>query len=212
MTQQDVTIDEQLDFFFRLASAWNQISINHANSIELSRLHRACVPLLAPAYSIVFAIEALLRDHHLFAAELLQRPLLERVGVLNFLLSKGEFALALWEHGWNKDDKNRPRMTELIDAIPELAKQPHGIATELTPEEFKRQTLLRLHSVVHADPIGALRTLMPSDCGVVMVSGPMQGNPTRRQEVGVLTAVCVSALLGVTERIFPEAGWPMNKP
>jgi hypothetical protein len=208
----DASLDQKLEFFFGLSRIWNQIAIRHANSITLSSLQRASVSLLAPAYSIAFAIEPLFKDHHLFAAELLQRPLLERIGVLNFLIKNEDSGLALWERGWEQSDKSRPKMNELIAMIPELANPPPGIETNLTAEEFRRQTLIRLHSVVHADPVGALRALMPSSSGgLTMVAGPMKDNPIRRQEVGNVTIICISSLLGATERVFPNAGWPQKK-
>jgi hypothetical protein len=123
-TVADATTEEKLQFIFGVARLWNAAAVDHANSKERSRLQEAAIQLLAPAYAIAFAIEDLLRGRHLFAAELLQRPLLERIGVLNFLQFGGETALAVWERGWLHRDRDRPSLEKLLEYIPELSEKP----------------------------------------------------------------------------------------
>jgi hypothetical protein len=83
----------------------------------------------------------------------------------------------------------------------------------MTAAEFRKVTINRLHSLVHADPIGALRTLKPT--GVPerysLISGPMDGHPERVNEVGTLTFVLVNALVKATERTFPLVSWPVHE-
>jgi len=211
-TVSDATTDEKLHFIFGVARLWNTVAVDHANSIERNRLQQAAIALLAPAYAIAFAIEDLLKGSHLFAAELLQRPLLERVGVLNFLQSGGEAALEVWERGWLHRDRERPSLEKLLERILELSEKPSNDVT-MTPAEFRKVTINRLHSLVHADPIGALRTLKQTGIPekYSFISGPMGGHPERANEVGTLTFVLLNALVKATERTFPLAPWPLNE-
>lgn len=204
---------QRLKFISNVANAWNQRSVEHANQIDLTRLQRAAVQLLAPAYSIGFAIETLISTRHLFAAELLLRPLIERIAVLNFLHAEGETALGVWERGWEPKDKDRPRIRRLLDYVPELAREPDGLAKP-SADDFKSYTLRRLHAIVHPDPVGSLRCLSPDADGETfrMISGPMVDNQVRVDEVATLAFIFVSALLKVTERTFPHANWPLNRP
>jgi len=205
MAAASVPVGEKLEFFFCLAKQWNAIALNHGNSIPKGRLENAAVQLLAPSYSIAFAIETLLQERHLFGAELLLRPLIERVAVLNYLAAEGEPALDLWERGW---DKNSPSLSKLVEYVPNLQDSTSEPESQISMGEFRRKTLKRLHKIVHADPFGSLRCLAPTDDGYRMVSGPMMNNPVRYDEVATDTIIFISALLKVTERVFPGANWP----
>jgi hypothetical protein len=208
----EATTEEKLKFFFELARLWNRTAVDHANSVARSRQQEAAIQLLAPTYAVAFAIEELLKGSHLFAAELLQRPLLERIGVLNFLQFGGEGALAVWERGWLFRDRERPGLEKLLEFIPELSEKPNSDVT-LTPEEFRKLTINRLHSLVHADPIGALRTMKQTGAPeeYSLISGPMNDHPERANEVGTLTVVLISSLIKATERTFPLAPWPLER-
>lgn len=209
MLATDVPVEEKLKFFLNLAKEWNAKAVKYSNSVQLSRLQSAATQLLSPAYSLAFGIEALLSARHLFAAELLLRPLIERVAVLNYLAEEGDQALDIWDSGWDKN--KRPSLPELIEYVPVLQDRPSEPDGSMTMKEFRQRTLNRLHALVHADPLGSLRCLAPAESDHVMISGPMVGNQIRFNEVAIHTVIFVSALLKVTERVFPCAEWPYER-
>lgn len=198
---------------FAIAERRNLIATGFANAKTLTPTERAMGALLAPAYSIAISLKTLVFAGHFFSAEILHRSLLERVGVASFILKEGDRGLRVWQRGWRKDDPERPSIGRLLDCIPELEFESLPDA-ELTAAEYRKLTLARLHSVVHADPDGTLRGLEPNidGDGFMLVSGPMLNNPTRFREIADNTTVFLAALFGVTQRAFPEAPWPRPIP
>ena len=189
----------QLSEIFRSAHAWDAMAISTANSAPRNRLQESSVPLLAASYSILFSIETLVSRHHLFAAELLCRPLLERVGLLYYFLQH-EDGVGRWERGWEQSEPGRPSITNLVECIPAF-KRPES-------ERYRKALIKRLHAVVHADPIGHLRMLQEDGDGDVrIISGPMPQNSQRYLEIANDIIISAIALLNVTQDIFPEARW-----
>ncbi|MGA0546094.1 DUF5677 domain-containing protein [Brevundimonas sp. VNH65] len=66
---------------------------------DLSRLQIAATQIVPHALSLALAIRELVRQGYLLAAEVLMRPLLERVAVISYL-AEHEEKIALWEAGW----------------------------------------------------------------------------------------------------------------
>jgi len=65
----------------------------------------------------------LVRTGYLFSAEILLRPLIERVAVISYLMHIGDKALDLWEQGWPY--KTRPPLSKMLDSIKEYAELDH---------------------------------------------------------------------------------------
>src|SRR5438874_10366310 len=107
----------QFDILITAGMALNTAVANGTHGRELTRLQRAGCQIIPNGFSIALSIRELLRAGYLFSAEILLRPLIERVAVLSHLIVTGEDALILWERGW--PHKTRPSLKMMLDQIKE---------------------------------------------------------------------------------------------
>jgi hypothetical protein len=80
----------------------------------LSPVEQAAAQLVPQAVSIALSIRELIRQGYLFSAGLLLRPLIERVGTVEYLRVHPE-AVAAWHSGWPR--REQPCLQELLEAI-----------------------------------------------------------------------------------------------
>jgi hypothetical protein len=196
--QKKIDRDGKLSLLFQSARVWNWAAADNANAFPRNSVQNASIPVLAGSYSILFAIEDLMKNNHLFAAELLLRPLLERVGLL-YHFQESDESVARWERGWEHKEPGRPSITTLIECIPAFK------ASESEP--YRKVLLKRLHALVHPDPIGSLRMIQEHSAGITRLMAGPADNRQRYVEVANDIIIATTALLNVTEAIFPKATW-----
>ncbi len=113
---------------------------------QLTPLQRAACQIIPNGFSIALSIRELVRTGYLFSAELLLRPLMERVAVISYLIQHEE-ALNLWERGWPY--KSRPPLSKMLLSMGEDAGMDKKSNTEVAQE-----MITQFNSLIHADPTG----------------------------------------------------------
>ncbi len=111
---------------------------------DLSPIERAATQLIPQAVSIALSIRELIRQGYLFSAALLLRPLIERVGLMEFLRVNPE-AVRSWHAGWPRRDQ--PNLETLLETI--------SIVESGSSDDLRFFANL-LHKLIHPDPTGAL--------------------------------------------------------
>lgn len=161
---------------------------------ELSRLQIAATQIVPHALSLALAIRELVRQGYLLAAEVLVRPLLERVAVISYL-ADNEDKVALWEAGW--PHKSRPPLKKM------LALMTGGDANEA--DAVAAKIVAQHNALVHADPSGALRH-------AAMIRGKLSfspsksiGEPERCDRLCLEAASWLGVLAARACGIFPNA-------
>jgi hypothetical protein len=171
---------------------------------ELSRLQRAACQILPNGFSIVLSIRELVRSGYLFSAEILLRPLIERVAVISYLKEVGDDALDLWEQGW--PHKTRPPLSKMLDSIKEYAEFDQRSKSVVKLQEIVRQMTRRFNSVIHADPEGLDTNIGLTKSGTIgYLSGASVHEPERCDRICTEAVTYISLLMKRAADIFPEA-------
>jgi len=110
----------------------------------LTPVEQAAAQLVPQAVSIALSIRELIRQGYLFSAGLLLRPLIERVGTVEYLRVHPE-AVDAWHAGWPR--KEQPSFQELLLAT---------VQAESASPEGLRVFANMLHKLIHPDPSGGL--------------------------------------------------------
>jgi len=163
---------------------------------NLSPLQRAATELIPHGFSIALSIRELVRQGYLISAEILLRPLVERVAVISYLCETPS-ALDLWEAGW--PHKTRPPLYRLLAAM-----RASGETQE--NEEIAREITQRFNALIHADPMGARRQASKSRDGRFGYTASKSLDDAGRCDD--ICFQCVSylvILMARTVEIFPDA-------
>lgn len=120
---------------------------------DLSLLEQAAVQLIPQAVSIALSIRELIRQGYLYSAALLLRPMIERVGLLEYLRIHPE-AVQSWHGGWLRNDQ--PSLQKLLKTIGQ---------TEANSEDDLKFFSKVLHKLIHPDPAGALWNMITREDG-----------------------------------------------
>jgi hypothetical protein len=173
----------------------------------LSELQLAATEIAPGGFHLCLAIRELIRSGYLFGAEILLRPLLERVAVLAYLNKNPATGLQLWRDGW--PHKSRPSIKVMIECIEE---PPRTMGDDWYPQNYSVHDLLRdrvdhLNRLVHADPVGAYRnTIFDAERGrPVHLSGPNFKNPEYCGEIAMMANALMCSLVQIVNVIFPNA-------
>ena len=174
----------------------------------LSEIQLAATEIAPGGFHLCLAIRELIRSGYLFAAEILLRPLLERVAVLAYLHKNQATGLQLWRDGW--PHKSRPSIKTMIECIEE---PPRTMGDDRYPQDYSVHELLRervdhLNRLVHADPVSAYRnTVFDAERDrPVHLSGPNFRNPEYCGEVAMTANALMCSLVQIVSVIFPEVG------
>jgi len=182
----------------------NRQAATRSFSSDLMPLQRAAAEIIPGTFHISLAIRQLIRSGHLFAAEVLLRPFLERCAVLAYLRRYPAQGLRLWSRGW--PHKTRPSLKFMIGCIDE---PPRSLDPQQYPADYSVCSLLRervdhLNRLVHADPVGSQRNaLFSAEHGrPVQFAGANFDNPEYCNEIAMLAAGLTSVLMIQTEALF----------
>lgn len=170
---------------------------------ELTRLQRAACQIIPNGFSIALSVRELLRAGYLFSAEILLRPLVERVGVLSYLLATGDDALDLWERGW--PHKTRPSLKIMLDTVREYDDFP----SDANIRQYAKTMIDQFNTVVHADPQGLDSNIGVTASGIHgYLSGAILNDPQRCDLICHITVIYMSLLMKRAIEIFPDGANP----
>jgi hypothetical protein len=161
---------------------------------SLSALQIAASEIAPGAASIGLAIRELVRQGYLFAALVLLRPLVERVGTLAYLVEHPG-ALGSWQSGWPYRD--RPSFAELLSAM-------RGSSGEDALDEAKL-VAGRYHALVHGGPDASIETLVQFRDGFTgfSVSKDLH-SPERADAASFEATMYLIVLMATLSRVFPD--------
>jgi hypothetical protein len=174
---------------------------NSTHGRDLTRLQRAACQIIPNGFSIALSVRELIRAGYLFSAEILLRPLIERVAVLSYLLASGDKALDLWGRGW--PHKSRPSLKMMLGTI----KEYDGFQSEPDIRQLTTEMIDRFNTVVHADPQGLDTNIgTPTSGNPGYLSGANVNDPQRCDLVCQIATIYMTLLLKRAIEVFPDFG------
>ena len=166
---------------------------------RLSRLQRAGCQLLPNGFAIALSVRELIRAGYLFSAEILLRPLIERVAVLSYLTASGDSALDLWEHGW--PHKSRRSLKMMLETI----KEYDDFDSDGDIRQLTKLMIDQFNTVIHADPQGLDTNIgTPTTGNPGYLSGANLNDPERCDRICHTVVIYMSLLMKRALEIFPN--------
>ena len=158
---------------------------------DLSPLEKAAAQLIPQAVSIALSIRELIRQGYLFSAALLLRPLIERVGLVEYLRIHPE-AVQSWHNGWPRRDQ--PNFRTLLETTSQIE--------AASPDDLRFFANV-LHKLIHPDPAGALWNMIAREDGkLAFSSGKILDDPAFCDFVSVAGCRLLSLVTRIAEDIF----------
>lgn len=162
---------------------------------KLSPVEQAAAQLIPQAVSIALSIRELIRQGYLFSAALLIRPLVERVGTVEYLRVNPDTVEA-WHADWPR--KEQPCLVELLNAI--------GLAESGDTGEL-RDFANMLHKLIHPDPTGGHWNMIIHENGRPgFSSGKIFDNPELCDFVSVTACRFLALAMRIANDIFEPVG------
>jgi hypothetical protein len=163
---------------------------------QLSPVEQAAAQLVPQAVSIALSIRELIRQGYLFSAALLLRPLVERVGTVEYLRVNPD-AVEAWHAGWPR--KGQPCLQELLEATSQ--------AEAANPDELRYFANV-LHKLIHPDPTGGIWNMITRDDGrPAFSSGKILDDPQLCDFVSVTASRFLELVTRIATDIFePKKG------
>lgn len=158
-------------------------------SRELSPLEQCAAEIIPQGISIALSIRELIRQAYLFSAAVLLRPLVERTGLMQYLVMTPA-AVDNWHAGWPR--KAQPPFQQLLALVlPDVPSEHHAQVSSL------------LHKVVHTDPLSALFNMFRREDGsLAFASGKVLSRPDSADVIAELTDICLRRLTAISFLVF----------
>ena len=157
---------------------------------SLTDLQHAACQIIPQGISIALSVREMIRQGYLLSAEILMRPLIERVAIIEYLRSKPE-DVHIWKEGWKHG--KRPKLAIMLGFM------------GMTEEEAKEVCALHSH-LVHGDPFSANSNLIPVSAGSVGYASSKILNNPRQAELTAAEALSYMIVLKRSmEDIFPNS-------
>ena len=170
---------------------------SYTHQKSLSRLQKAAAQIVPQGLNIALSMRELIRQGHLFAAAVLMRSLIERVGILTYLL-KEPSGSDKWENGWLH--QARPSLNTMLKTL------SNG-------EDIKavKATVDTYNHLVHGDPMSAKFNLVNLDDDALGYGvGRVIDNSKLCDSLCDQTLSWLIVLTGKTVDFFPELKKPAN--
>ena len=166
-------------------------------SRELSPLQRCAVELIPQGVSIALSIRELIRQAYLFSASILMRPLVERTGLTEYLVTNPS-AVTAWHTGWKR--KDQPTFGSLFSLVMPDASVDH-----------REEIATLMHKLVHTDPKSALFNMFRlGDGSLAFVSGKVLSRLDSAEVIADLANHCLRRLTALSAFVFDY--WPEGVP
>jgi len=156
---------------------------------QLSPLQRCATEIIPQDVSIALSIRELIRQAYLFSAAILMRPLVERTGLMQYLVTYPQ-AVEAWHAGW-------PRKTQpAFDALFALVMPDASV-------EHREQITSLMHKLVHTDPKSALFNMFKRlDGSLAFASGKILSRPDSAEVIADLAHICLRRLTATSALVF----------
>lgn len=159
---------------------------------NLSPLQQCATEIIPQGISIALSIRELIRQGYLFSAAILMRPLVERAGLMQFLVANPS-AVTSWHAGWPR--KAQPNFEALFTLVMPDASAQH-----------REQIVSLLHKLVHTDPKSALFNMFRRpDGALAFSSGKILSRPDTAEVIAQLAHHCLRRLTALSAFIFDHA-------
>lgn len=164
----------------------------------ISPIQEMASQLVPGASAIALGTRELVRQGYLLPAQILTRPMLERVATLSYLVENPE-KLPIWTRGWTHNE--RPSLRDRMKAM-HLPREIPLPGDEVLPgSEFTRFLFDNYNSLIHGDPRAALASaILRQDGTAAYTVGRDLGSPTRADRVCTETACRLAVLLARCSR------------
>lgn len=163
----------------------------YTHHATLNRLQKAASQIVPQGFNIALSIRELIRQGHLFSAAVLLRSLIERVGIISYLIKVPD-AIDKWEDGWRHGD--RPSLQKMLKIL------SNGQDTEGV-----KQTCETFNHLVHGDPMGAEFNLVHLDTDALGYGvGRVTNNPKLCTFICDQSISWLIVLTSMTATAFPE--------
>jgi hypothetical protein len=184
------------------AMALNQKVATWTHDVPLTRLQRAACQIIPNGFSLALSIRELIRTGYLFSAEILLRPLMERVAVISHLMCCGDDVLDLWEKGW--PHKTRPALSLMLDSINDYSDFEQGGEVNKFVD-YAKETVKHFNSIIHADPVGLDTNIGLTPSGVVgYLSAANLNNPALCDHICHHSVIYLTLLMKRAVEAFPN--------
>jgi hypothetical protein len=156
---------------------------------ELSPLQRCATEIIPQGISVSLSIRELIRQAYLFSASILMRPLVERTGLIQYLMTYPE-AVDAWHAGWPR--KKQPTFETLFTLVMPDASVEH-----------REQIVSLMHKLVHTDPKSALFNMFRRpDGSLAFASGKVLSRPDSAEVIADLAQICLRRLTAASAFVF----------
>jgi hypothetical protein len=186
----------QFDQTIQVAMEKNFLIAPWTHDRDLTLLQLAATEIVPHGFSIALSIRELIRQGYLLSAEILLRPLIERVAVLSYLCETPS-ALALWEAGW--PHKSRPSLSKMLAAM-----GPSEVGFD--SKEMAQDATRYYNALIHADPSGSKRHMGNTTAGRRGYSASKSlSDTTKCDEICREAFVYLYILTARASQVFAEA-------
>lgn len=156
---------------------------------QLSPLQHCATEIIPQGISIALSVRELIRQAYLFSAAVLLRPLVERTGLVQYLVTYPQ-AVEAWHAGWPR--KAQPTFDTLFALVMPDASVEH-----------REQIVSLMHKLVHTDPKSALFNMFRrSDGSLAFASGKVLSRPDSADVIADLAHLCLRRLTAASALIF----------
>lgn len=162
-------------------------------SAQLTPLQRCATEIIPQGISIALSIRELIRQAYLFSAAILMRPLVERTGLMQYLVTN-PLAVEAWHAGWPR--KAQPTFDVLFSLVVPDASSGH-----------REEIMSLMHKLVHTDPKSALFNMFRrNDGSLAFASGKVLSTPDSADVIAALAHLCLRRLTATSAFVFRYDG------
>jgi hypothetical protein len=156
---------------------------------QLSPLQQCATEIIPQGISIALSIRELIRQAYLFSSAVLLRPLVERTGLIQYLVTYPH-AVEAWHAGWPR--KAQPAFDTLFALVMPDASVDH-----------REQITSLMHKLVHTDPKSALFNMFRlPDGSLAFASGKVLSRPDSAEVIADLAHHCLRRLTATSALVF----------
>lgn len=156
---------------------------------SLTPVQKAATEIIPQGVSIALSVRELVRQAYLYSAAILLRPLVERTGMIQYLVMHPE-AVEAWHSGWPR--KSQPEFKALVSLMmPDSSTDEHELTKDI------------LHKLIHSDPKGAIFNMFSmGDGSFANASGKILQQPEKAEAICVLACHCLRWLTATSVLVF----------
>lgn len=158
---------------------------------SMTPLQTAAAEIIPQGVSIVLSIREMIRQAYLYPAAILVRSLVERTGMVQYLLVNPK-AVAAWHAGWLR--KLQPDFQKLLNLV-----------DSTSSAEEKEVTRRVLHTLVHSDPQGSkFNMFAQTDGSLAYASGKESSQPKKAEAISKMASKCLRQLTATSVALFGQ--------